>query len=654
MRAAAALLLCARPLWGGLAGEGECGPGAAPAAVRAKAMLQLGSRPGRTRAAVAELARAVATAAADARGAGRGRAPGVPQAGAAMSEGSALQEAIEMVEAVNAGSREAAEAEDLRSHPGNVSEAMDVVSRAEEDMSVADAVHNGMVITHDQVARLSGGAGSDCGGEGAMCVQGDMRAASRAQLLLLQDVAGGSGGRQGWVAAGRPWTGAVVSYCVAADVSARVRRLWEVARQQISRAVPCISFREVGNSGGWDSASAESRAACDSSPAIFVRSRPGDGCFSYVGQTGLTSQALQLAEPGCASLGTVLHELGHALGMAHEQERPDRNRYVTIRWQNIQRGRESNFDLERNAYTGQPYDYYSVMHYGRTAFSANGRPTISTPGGQYDAVIGQDVGLSQADADQLAAMYREVDGQCAAGSVDSSATGCADRAGRGCGSLTQCDVEEDYTECCGCGGGLRFQCWSGQQCPSPAPLPTVDHRADCVVDRTAAYGGSYPCVARTTCSYSLRITCEDNPGSVWTWSGPSGDILPPYGTQVCTPGKCTYARVDDSPAPAPTPSPTPAPTPAPATPAPTPAPAAPAPTPAPPTPAPSGDTCVNDYTYVFSGYACVVRNDCQYPVVVRCAAYPRYYWPFGGPSGYVLPPWDEVCTPGACTFERQP
>lgn len=69
----------------------------------------------------------------------------------------------------------------------------------------------------------------------------------------------------------------------------------------------------------------------------------------------------------------------HAVGFFHEQNRSDRDNHVIIRFENIQRGLEANFEKGSSGSTtsfGVPYDYGSVMHYSSTAFSTNGQPTI--------------------------------------------------------------------------------------------------------------------------------------------------------------------------------------------------------------------------------------------------------------------------------------
>jgi hypothetical protein len=49
-------------------------------------------------------------------------------------------------------------------------------------------------------------------------------------------------------------------------------------------------------------------------------------------------QDLSLQIPGCVHHSVALHEFLHALGFAHEQTRPDRDRYVRISYENIQAG----------------------------------------------------------------------------------------------------------------------------------------------------------------------------------------------------------------------------------------------------------------------------------------------------------------------------
>jgi hypothetical protein len=62
------------------------------------------------------------------------------------------------------------------------------------------------------------------------------------------------------------------------------------------------------------------------------------GCWSSVGRIG-GPQKLNLQSPGClTTLGTPVHELMHAVGFLHEHNREERDKYVTIRWENIQEG----------------------------------------------------------------------------------------------------------------------------------------------------------------------------------------------------------------------------------------------------------------------------------------------------------------------------
>lgn len=125
-------------------------------------------------------------------------------------------------------------------------------------------------------------------------------------------------------------------------------------------------------------------------------------CESNVGHIGGVQQ---LGGSAACTVGTILHELGHTVGLFHEQSRADRGSYVTVGLYNVIKGSWQNFEqLQDNAQSIGSYDYASIMHYTPYAFSRNGAPVIeSFPAG---IPLSNDTGYTAGDIDGIERLYR--------------------------------------------------------------------------------------------------------------------------------------------------------------------------------------------------------------------------------------------------------
>uniref|UniRef100_A0AC35TRA8 Metalloendopeptidase n=1 Tax=Rhabditophanes sp. KR3021 TaxID=114890 RepID=A0AC35TRA8_9BILA len=126
----------------------------------------------------------------------------------------------------------------------------------------------------------------------------------------------------------------------------------------------------------------------------------GNGCWCYVGQIYANApQDLSIGE-GCQYNGIIQHEFTHALGIQHEQSRPDRDTYVNIYPANMQAGAEAQYTKSSVSSVkdfGVGFDMGSDMLYFSTAFSANGQKTMAPKNAIYDQVFGQRAQLSFCD-----------------------------------------------------------------------------------------------------------------------------------------------------------------------------------------------------------------------------------------------------------------
>lgn len=120
----------------------------------------------------------------------------------------------------------------------------------------------------------------------------------------------------------------------------------------------------------------------------------GEGNNSSIGRIG-GKQVIHIAK--YQTMGIVAHEIGHAIGLYHEQSRNDRDNYITVNINNVVPKYRNNFDkITKNYYNMGAFDFSSIMLYSSYDFAIDRNiPTMKKKDGS--TFVGQRNGLSDGD-----------------------------------------------------------------------------------------------------------------------------------------------------------------------------------------------------------------------------------------------------------------
>jgi len=191
-----------------------------------------------------------------------------------------------------------------------------------------------------------------------------------------------------------------IPFAFADSTDATMKKIFRQAIDKLSQ-VSCVRFNEVS-------------VYYNTTYKILVKGNEKMCGSSDIGYpAGNSRKDLEINLGWCRTqreMGSMVHEVLHALGMGHEQTRSDRGKYVQVHWENIPtKAMRFQYQANPDSYVGSEgggnlaYDYDSIMHYPATS-AMNTLPLVGSKGA-HDSQIGQRQHLSSGDVLQLRNMY---------------------------------------------------------------------------------------------------------------------------------------------------------------------------------------------------------------------------------------------------------
>lgn len=171
---------------------------------------------------------------------------------------------------------------------------------------------------------------------------------NRNDFLLPNEAATNKGVYDGGI-----WPNRTVRWKYDNGVSQNLKNKWAAATNSWKNELGFTFTQITGTSGDY----------------ILVQENSNGSAYSTsIGRNG--GQQIISVDPNSYSTGSVIHEIGHAVGLIHEQKRPDRDTYITVNYSNIRPNWKSQYDKCSGCTANGSFDFNSIMLYGARAGSS--------------------------------------------------------------------------------------------------------------------------------------------------------------------------------------------------------------------------------------------------------------------------------------------